>query len=136
MLPIDPDRDCRDLPTLLAKVTGENIGDGLFTFMVIEIVEGGESTVSGAVRVIARAREDVEAVLEALRAADAGQKQLASKIADGKHIFYMDINDAFLNEKGQLTQEIMPDLLHPNKEGYRIWAEAMEPTIQELMGKK
>ena len=74
--------------------------------------------------------------LEALRAADAGQKQLASKIADGKHIFYMDINDAFLNEKGQLTQEIMPDLLHPNKEGYRIWAEAMEPTIQELMGKK
>jgi hypothetical protein len=136
LLPIDPDRDCRDLPTLLAKVTGENIGDGLFTFMVIEIVEGGESTVSGAVRVIARAREDVEAVLEALRAADAGQKQLASKIADGKHIFYMDINDAFLNEKGQLTQEIMPDLLHPNKEGYRIWAEAMEPTIQELMGKK
>ena len=136
MLPIDPDRDCRDLPTLLAKVTGENIGDGLFTFMVIEIVEGGESTVSGTVRVIARAREDVEAVLEALRAAGAGQKQLASKIADGKHIFYMDINDAFLNEKGQLTQEIMPDLLHPNKEGYRIWAEAMEPTIQELMGKK
>ena len=62
--------------------------------------------------------------------------KLASKIADGKHIFYLDINDAFLNEKDQLTQEVMPDLLHPNKEGYRIWAEAMEPTIQELMGEK
>jgi lysophospholipase L1-like esterase len=30
----------------------------------------------------------------------------------------------------------MPDLLHPNEEAYRIWAEAMEPTIQELMGEK
>ncbi|MHC4291567.1 MAG: GDSL-type esterase/lipase family protein [Planctomycetota bacterium] len=62
--------------------------------------------------------------------------KLASKIADGKHIFYLDINDAFLNEKGQLTEEVMPDLLHPNEKGYQLWAEAMEPTIQELMGEK
>ena len=82
LLPIDPDRDCRDLPTLLAKVTGENIGDGLFTFMVIEIVEGGESTVSGAVRVIARAQEDVEAVLKALQTACIGQKQPTSDVLD------------------------------------------------------
>jgi hypothetical protein len=69
LLPIDPEQDCRDLQTLLAKVTGENIGDGLFRFIVVEIVEGGESTLDGAIRVMERAREDVEAVLQALHAA-------------------------------------------------------------------
>ena len=81
LLPIDPEQDCRSLPDLFAKVTGENIGDGLFTFMVIEIVEGGESTVAGAVRVMERARQDVEAVLEALRAACINQKQPASEVS-------------------------------------------------------
>ena len=69
LLPIDPEQDCRSLQELLAIVTGENIGDGLFKFMVVEIVEGGESTVDGAIRVMERAREDVEAVLQALHAA-------------------------------------------------------------------
>ena len=31
-------------------------------------------------------------------------------------------------------KEIMPDLLHPNERGYRLWAEAMEPTLAKLMG--
>ncbi len=70
LLPIDPDQDCRDLQTLLAKVNGENIGDSLFKFMVIEIVEGGESTLDGATRVLERAREDVETVLQAIRKAN------------------------------------------------------------------
>ena len=68
LLPIDPEQDCRNLQTLLSKVTGENIGDGLFKFMVVEIVEGGESTLDGAIRVMERAREDIEAVLRALQA--------------------------------------------------------------------
>ena len=68
LLPIDPERDCRDLQTLLAKVTAENIGDSLFKFTVIEIVEGGESTLDGAIRVMERAKDDVEAVLQALQA--------------------------------------------------------------------
>ena len=68
LLPIAPDRDCRSLQDLLAKVTGENIGDGLFKFIVVEIVEGGESTLDGAIRVMERARDDVEALLQALQA--------------------------------------------------------------------
>jgi len=68
LLPIDPEHDCRNLQTLLSKVNSENIGDGLFRFIVVEIVEGGESTLDGAIRVMERAREDVEAVLQALQA--------------------------------------------------------------------
>ena len=66
LLPIDPEQDCLDLQTLLTKVTSENIGDGLFGFIVVEIVEGGEGTLDGAIRVMERARDDVEAVLQAL----------------------------------------------------------------------
>ena len=73
LLPIDPEQDCRTLQTLLARVTGENIGDSLFKFMVVEIIEGGESTLAGAIRVLDRAREDVEAVLQRLRDAGADQ---------------------------------------------------------------
>ena len=67
LLPIDNERDCCNLQTLLAKVTGENIGDSLFRFIVVEIVEGGESTLNGAIRVLEQAKADVEAVLWALR---------------------------------------------------------------------
>ncbi len=68
LLPIDPEQDCRSLNGLLAKVTDENIGDGLFRFIVVEIVEGGDGTVDGAISVIERAKEDMEAVLKALYA--------------------------------------------------------------------
>jgi len=70
LLPIDAERDCRSLESLLIKVTSENIGDGLFTFMVVEIIEGGESTMAGAIRVLEQAKADVEAVLQSLRNAD------------------------------------------------------------------
>ncbi len=62
--------------------------------------------------------------------------ELASQIADGKHIFYLNINDKFLKPDGTLTKDIMPDRLHPNEKGYKIWAEAIEPTIKKLMGEK
>jgi len=61
---------------------------------------------------------------------------LASKIADGKLIHYLDINDKFLTKDGFLTNKIMPDYLHPNKAGYKIWAEAIESKVVELMDEK
>ena len=60
--------------------------------------------------------------------------RIASRIADDKHIFYLDINEAFLDEKGFLTREVMPDFVHLSEKGYRLWAEALEPTIDKLMG--
>lgn len=44
------------------------------------------------------------------------------------------INDLFLEEDGTLTKEIMPDFLHPSKEGYEIWARAIEPMIADGLG--
>ena len=70
------------------------------------------------------------------REKNAKASELASQIAEGKKVFCLDINDKFLEDDGTLPKDIMPDLLHPNKKGYEIWAEAMEPTIQKLMGEK
>ncbi len=70
----------------------------------------------------------------AQRQKNAKASLLASKVADDKTIYYLDINQKFLTEDGILTKEIMPDFLHPNKDGYKIWAEAMESKIVELLG--
>jgi beta-glucosidase len=59
---------------------------------------------------------------------------LAASVADGDKVHYLNINDTFLTEDGTLSEEIMPDFLHPNEYGYQLWAEAMEPKIKELLG--
>jgi len=70
------------------------------------------------------------------RQKNAEASRLASQLADNNLIFYMDIGDKFLTPDGVLTQEIMPDYLHPNAKGYEIWAEAIEPKVVELLGEK
>ena len=59
--------------------------------------------------------------------------QIASGFADNKHIFFANINHVFLTIEGILSKDIMPDLLHPNEKGYAIWADAMQPTLLQLM---
>jgi beta-glucosidase len=60
--------------------------------------------------------------------------QMISKL-DGTHnVIFLDIGAKFLTPEGLITKDIMPDFLHPNEKGYRIWAEAIEPTVKKLMG--
>jgi lysophospholipase L1-like esterase len=72
--------------------------------------------------------------------ADDGARVLNEKIngiiagfADGKHVFFQDINKAMLDAEGTLSKDIMPDLLHPNEKGYEIWARTMNPELQRLL---
>lgn len=48
-------------------------------------------------------------------------------------VTFLDIGPKFLTPDGLITKDIMPDFLHPNEKGYRIWAEAIEPTVRKLM---
>ncbi|MDO4576305.1 MAG: GDSL-type esterase/lipase family protein [Planctomycetia bacterium] len=57
------------------------------------------------------------------------------ELADGKNIFFKDINAIFLNDDGTLKLELMPDQLHPNTAGYYLWAEAIEPIVKAWTGK-
>ena len=58
---------------------------------------------------------------------------LISKLDDGEAVHFLDIGANFVNADGTLRADIMPDLLHLNAEGYRIWAEAIEPSIGKLL---
>ena len=69
----------------------------------------------------------------AQRQKNAEASKLASTIADNKWIYYLNINDQFLEPDGTLPKDIMPDYLHPNEKGYQIWAKAIEPTIKKLL---
>ena len=48
-------------------------------------------------------------------------------------VTHLDINANFLDAEGGLRRSLMPDLLHPNTEGYAVWAAAMEPTLSRLL---
>ncbi len=68
------------------------------------------------------------------RTANLAAGALASRIADNRNIFYLDISDRFVGSDGTIDPAVMPDFLHPNREGYLIWAKAMEPTLARLLG--
>ncbi len=59
---------------------------------------------------------------------------IASQLADGNMVQFMDIGHEFLDADGTLPKDVMPDFLHPNEKGYWIWAEAIEPKLAELLG--
>ncbi|MBA71467.1 MAG: acetylglucosamine-6-sulfatase [Verrucomicrobiales bacterium] len=59
---------------------------------------------------------------------------LSKTLADSKNIHYLDISTRLLDEKKNLPKSVMPDALHPNEQGYKIWAKAMEDKICELGG--
>jgi lysophospholipase L1-like esterase len=56
-----------------------------------------------------------------------------AKLDDGKMVRFLDIGSKFLTTDGTLPKTIMPDLLHPNARGYQIWADAIEPTLADML---
>ena len=54
-------------------------------------------------------------------------------LADGKTVKFLDLGPHFLEADGNISRDVMPDLLHPSAKGYQIWAEAMEPTLVEML---
>lgn len=72
---------------------------------------------------------------DAQRAKVAAASQRASRVADGKHVHYLDLAPVFLEpDKKTLLPAVMPDHLHLSAEGYRRWGTAIEPKVRELLG--
>ena len=54
--------------------------------------------------------------------------------ADGEKVIWVDFNAKYLDAKGD-TKWIMPDRLHPNAAGYKIWTDAVLPYFKSICGK-
>jgi beta-glucosidase len=53
--------------------------------------------------------------------------------ADNQHVFFLDLSRYFLDDQGRLSQDLMPDYLHPSERGYQVWADGMEDMIRKLL---
>ena len=108
-----------------------------------------EETADGIIAICAKLRNDLPSTKilmlaifpygaepHAGRDENARASKIASQIADGKMIHYLNINENFLTADGILSDEIMPDMLHPGPKGFQIWADAIEPKLAELLGEK
>lgn len=58
---------------------------------------------------------------------------LSTGIADGKSVFYTDAEKALLQPDGKLSEEVMPDYLHPSAKGYDVLFTAIKPTVDKLL---
>jgi lysophospholipase L1-like esterase len=58
-----------------------------------------------------------------------------STFADDKKIRYLNINDRLADVDGRLCDGVMnADKLHPAVKGYQVWADALKPIFQQLLG--
>jgi lysophospholipase L1-like esterase len=76
-------------------------------------------------------RNDNLAVIPAIRQIN----QNIARLADGKKIRYLDINDTLADPQGKLFPGMMnADQLHPTLKTYQVWADALRPILTELLG--
>jgi lysophospholipase L1-like esterase len=63
----------------------------------------------------------------------AAVNQLIAPLAADPAITFLDISSVFLAADGTLSKDIMPDFLHPNRQGHELWADAIEPMIKKYV---
>jgi lysophospholipase L1-like esterase len=66
----------------------------------------------------------------------AAANQLVSRLADNRKIFYLDISGKLVNSEGSESFYVMPEYVHLTRNGYEVWAEAMELTLARLLSEK
>jgi lysophospholipase L1-like esterase len=59
-----------------------------------------------------------------------------SRLADGRKVRYLNINDKLADRRGRLFDGMMnaKDKLHPTVKAYQVWADALKPVVTELLG--
>lgn len=75
----------------------------------------------------------IDSGIERMAVINAVNVELA-KLEDGKNVRFLNVNACFLEPAGTISMRLMPDQLHLSAAGYKLWAEAMRPLLNEMMG--
>jgi lysophospholipase L1-like esterase len=75
-------------------------------------------------------RNDAPAVGETIARINAN----LARLADGKTLRFLNINDRLADETGRLREGMTLDQLHPSLKGYQVWADGLKPIFTELLG--
>ncbi len=58
--------------------------------------------------------------------------EIIAKLDNGKDVFFLELWNQFLDDKGMLQIGLMPDGLHPSEAGYEIMAKIIQRKLAEL----
>jgi lysophospholipase L1-like esterase len=75
-------------------------------------------------------RNDNLAVIPTITAINAN----IAKLADGRTVRFVNINDKLADADGVLFPGMTVDRLHPTVQGYQTWADALKPIFREILG--
>ena len=75
-------------------------------------------------------RNDNPAVLPEIEAINAN----LAKLADGKSVRFLNVNDKLADANGTLFEGMSADKLHPTLKGYQVWADGLTPILTALLG--
>jgi lysophospholipase L1-like esterase len=76
------------------------------------------------------------------KSADRGRRKVAAVndqikgLADGQRVSFIDISDQMIEPDGTVSRDMMPDFVHPTAKGYQIWADAIQPVINQYIPAK
>ncbi len=106
-----------------------------------------EGTIAGVKKIVGMIREKhpeskilLQAILphgkEPLNAVSAKVINPALKAyAEASSLAWLDMSEKFLGDDGEIKPGLMmPDNLHPIKEGYEIWLEELAPVVERMLG--
>jgi lysophospholipase L1-like esterase len=75
-------------------------------------------------------RNDNMAVVPEIAAINAN----LAKLADGRSVRFLNVNDKLADAQGLLFDGMAGDKLHPTLKGYQVWADGLTPILTELLG--
>ena len=115
---------------------GRTPGDGA---KIADVVKGIKAVVLLCRRTAPRATIILTAIfprndnVEVVPTINAINSRIA-KLADGKRIRFLNINNKLADQNGILFDGLTVDKLHLSLKGYQIWADALKPIFREVLG--
>jgi len=105
-----------------------------------QVFEGIRAVVEKLRKQYPGARILLNAVLPAGELPDSALRQrvnalnrMVAALGDGKTVLFHDYGPRLLGADGKLSAQLQPDFLHLSEQGYRIWADALRPDIEQLL---